>query len=150
MLAEVVALALATGRRIVDPLAAEAGCRDRGVGRDQWFAAARALEDAGLVALQTAPPSQVVLLAATNIGILHHLEATNFDLDGTRQRLAGVLQKTELNRPVDLAEGADAPALLVECLLDGWVDQRLVVYSLAPGRRFRIHQFRLDARPGSP
>lgn len=146
VLAEVVEGALGTGRRIVDPVAVEAGCRDRGVDHDQWFVAVGALKARGLVAAQTAPPSQVVLVAATNPGILHHLEAIGYDLAAARHRLAAAVLAAQLNQPLALADAVHQPALLVECLLDGWVDQRLVVYSPAPGRRFRVHQVNLDPR----
>ncbi len=139
VLAVLAELALSTGRRIVDPLAAEAACLERGVGHDQWFSTVLALKADGSIALKTAPPSQVVLLAATNAGILRHLETAGADLGAVRQRLKSRLQQAPRNEPLDLAAEVDAPALLVECLLDGWVDQRLLVYSAAPGRRFRIH-----------
>ena len=146
VLAEVVDLALRTGRRIVDPVTAEAGCLERGVSHDEWFAAAISLESLGLVALQTAPPSQVVLLAATNPGILRHLQATGFDLERAKERLARAVCAAEPNQPFPLAEAVDQPALLVECLLEGWVDERLLVFSKAPGRRFRIHRVDFDRR----
>ncbi|MDQ3980994.1 MAG: hypothetical protein M3314_15845 [Actinomycetota bacterium] len=139
VLGEVVERALASGRRIVDPIAAEAGCLERGVGHDQWFSAVAALGARGLIASQTATPSQVVLLAATNQGILRHLDWSDFDLDGARERLVSALRAAELNRPLPLADVIGQPPLLVECLLDEWVTQRRVRYSPAPGRRFRIH-----------
>ena len=144
VLAEVVERALATGRRIVDPVSAEAECLERGVGHDEWFAAVAALTARGLLASQTAAPSQVVLLAASNQGILHHLETSGFDLAGAQHRLAAALVAVDRNRPVGLADRVAEPALLVECLLDQWVSERRVRYSLAPGRRIRIHWLNLD------
>lgn len=145
VLAEVVERALNTGRRIVDPLQAEAACLPRGVSHDDWFAAVATLKGQGLVALQTAPPSQVVLLAATNAGILRHLEVAGFDLERAKERLARAVRAAEPNCPEALADVVGQPALLVECLLDAWVDERLVVYSPAPGRRFRIHRVNFEA-----
>lgn len=145
VLAVVMELALATGRRIVDPLDAEAACAGAGIGHDQWFAAVAELRAQGLVALQTAPPSQVVLLAATTAGIFRHLRATRPDLEAVRRRLADLVSEVERNRAVALADMLGEPPLLVECLLDIWVTQRRLVYSAAPGRRFRIHRVMLDA-----
>ena len=147
VLAVVVDLALVTGRRIVDPVVAERACLTAGVGHDAWFAAVADLRRRGRVALQTAPPSQVVLLAATTSGILAHVGATRADLDAVRQRLAQRVREAEPNRAFPLAELMGEPPLLVECLLDTWVNERRLVYSSAPDRTFRIHRVMLDHPP---
>jgi hypothetical protein len=150
VLAVVVERALETGRRILDPLAAEAACAERGVDHDAWFAAVGALRRRGVVALQTAPPSQVVLLAATNSGVLAHARSTRPDLGAVVDRLGEAVRAVPTNHAVGLAEMVGEPALLVECLLDSWVTEGRIVYSLAPGRRFRIHRVLLDGSLPGP
>jgi hypothetical protein len=50
---------------------------------------------------------------------------------------------------VPLAAQVGEPPLLVECLLDAMVNQRRLVYSKAPGRRFRVHRVVGDRSPGA-
>lgn len=147
-LAEVVRLALGTGRRIVDPVAVEAACADRGVGHDQWFAAMAALAEGGLVRMRTAPPSQVVLLSVLDAGLLAYLTGAGVDLADVERRLWHAVVAAPPREAVALHDLVAEPALLVETLLDRWVLERRVVYSKAPGRRFRIHRVLTPPAPG--
>jgi len=140
VLAAVAAIALATGTRMVEPAAAERAAAARGVGHDRWFAAAVDLKGRDLIALQTAEPSHVVLLAVTNAGLQRHLAATCTDLADVRRRVEAAAVAAAGQGAVDLADALGEPPLLVECLLDHLVNRRRLVYSKAPGRRFRIHK----------
>ncbi|MCA1675335.1 MAG: hypothetical protein LC799_25155 [Actinobacteria bacterium] len=137
VLAQAAELALHTGRRIVDPDAVEAACD---LDHDTWFAAILALWKAGLLELSVPEPTQVALLAITNPGILHHVQTARPDLETVLDRLRTAAVRAEPNAAVPLAEWVGEPPLLVECLLDVWVAERQIVYSKAPGRRFRIHR----------
>ena len=134
------ALALATGTRMLDPSVVEERCSARGIGHDDWFAALVDLRRQDLIALQTAEPSLVVLAAMTNAGLQRHLGRTRPELDEVTGRLATVVVEAEGQGPTDLAQAVSEPALLVECVLDGWVNEGQLVYSKAPNRRFRIHR----------
>jgi hypothetical protein len=87
-----------------------------------------------------ADPSTVVLLAITNAGLEAHIDDARPDLASVEAQLAAAVRTAEGAGPVSLAEELGEPALLVECLLDRWVSERRIVYSKAPGRRFRIHR----------
>lgn len=149
VLAEAARIALGTGTRMVDPRAHELACADAGIGHDDWFAALRALRAEHLVALQTFEPSNVLLLAVTNAGLQRHLRASRPDLSAVRARLAAAVVEAMGIGPVALADIVGEPPLLVECVLDGWVNQRRVVYSKAPGRRFRVHKLGPEPLPGA-
>ncbi len=149
VLAEAAALALATGTRMVDPRAHELACAEAGVGHEQWYAALGALRAADLIALQTFEPSGVLLLAVTNAGLHRHLRATRHDLGAIKRRLAAAVIDAAGRGATPLADVVGEPALLVECLLDQWVGQRKVVYSKAPGRRFRVHKLGPAPLPGA-
>lgn len=138
------ALALATGTHMLDPPVLEEGCAARGIDHDGWFAALVDLRRRDLIALQTAEPSFVVLAAMTNAGLQRHLRRTRPDLDQVKRRLAAVVVKAEGQGLTDLAQAVSEPALLVECVLDRWVNDGRLVYSKAPGRRFRIHRLLSD------
>jgi hypothetical protein len=56
------------------------------------------------------------------------------------ERLAEAATSAAGQGPVPLADQLGEPALLVEVLLEQWAHERRVVYSKAPGRRFRIHK----------
>ena len=140
VLAEAAKLALASGVRMVDPGAHELACAEVGVGHDEWFAALGRLRAEGLIQLATGEGSSVSLIALTNAGLLRHLAASRPDLGDLDRRLAAAAAEAVGVGPVDLAGNVGEPALLVECLLDRWVIERRVVYSAAPGRRFRIHK----------
>lgn len=149
MLAEAARLALATGTRMVDPSAHELACAEAGVGHDDWFAALLALKGDGMVQLATGEASCVSLVALTNAGLERHLQATRHDLSEVNRRLAAAVIDARGQGPTDLAGAIGEPPLLVECLLDGWVKQRRIVYSAAPGRRFRIHKLGPVPLPGA-
>lgn len=148
-LGEAAALALATGRRIVDPGALEAACARRGLDHDTWFAAMNELLDRGLVQMRTAPPSQVQLLSLRDEGLLAHLGASGVDLGGVEDRLWAAVTAAPPGEAVALHDQIAQPALLVEALLDRWVAQRRLVYSKATGRRFRVYRVLPGAGPGS-
>ncbi|MFN2506340.1 MAG: hypothetical protein ABR540_19355, partial [Acidimicrobiales bacterium] len=79
VLGDAVGLALSTGRRIVDPVAVERAAAGAGLDHGGWFAAVLTLWEAGFVELAVPEPAQVALLAVTNRGILHHVQATRPD-----------------------------------------------------------------------
>lgn len=133
-------LALARGVRMLEPAATELAAAERGVDHDRWFAAAVELKRQDLIALQTAEPSHVVLLAITNAGLQRHLKATRPDLPAVRRRVAQAAAAAAGLPAVALDEQVGEPPLLVECLLDHLVNQHRLTYSKAPGRRFRIHR----------
>ncbi|MGH9225334.1 MAG: hypothetical protein ACRD2W_16480 [Acidimicrobiales bacterium] len=135
-----VELALSTGTRMVEPPAIEAAAAAEGIGHDRLFAALVELRGRELVQLATAEPSQVVLLAVTNAGLRAHLRATRQDLADIEQRLARAAAAAAGQGAVSLAEEVGEAPLLVECLLDDLVSKRRLIYSKAPGRRFRIHR----------
>lgn len=135
LLAAAAELALRTGTRVVEPwllLAAFPG--------DDIVAAAVELRERGLIQLALGDGPAVVLLALTNAGVLHHLVATRPDLADVRARLAAATTLAAGRGPVDLAGAAGEPRLLVECLLDSWVADRLLTYSPAPGGLLRVHR----------
>jgi hypothetical protein len=125
---------------MIDPLALEVACGRKGVDQDAVFAGLLDLRRRGLVQLQAAEPSVVVLLAITDRGVLDHLERSGCDLASRRERLAEAATSAAGQGPVPLADQLGEPALLVEVLLEQWAHERRVVYSKAPGRRFRIHK----------
>lgn len=131
--------ALVSGTRMLEPVTVERACAEQGIGREAWLSALIALRDQQLVQL-AAEPAGVALLAITNAGLLRHLERIRPDLSGVRARLAAAVTEAEGRGAVPLSESVGEPALLVECLLDDWVAARRLVYSQAPGRRFRVHR----------
>lgn len=140
VLAEAAALALATGRRIVDAAPLEAACLARGIGHDGWFASMERLMGQGLLRMRTSPPSAVQLISVSERGLIAHLEASRPDLGAVEERLWAVVKDAPAREPLAFHEMLGEPALLVETLLDRWVSRRRVVYSKAPGRRFRIYR----------
>ena len=151
-LAAAASCALARGTRMLEPAEVEAACAAQGVGHHDYVSALRALKQHGLVALQVVEPSAVVLLAVTNDGLQRHVEATRPDLADVERRLWDAVEAAlEQGRgPTPLAEQVGEPALLVEWVLDRWVSERRLVYSKAPGRRFRVHKVLLPgARPAA-
>ena len=140
VLAVAAELALATGTRMVEPAALAAEAAARGLDHDRLFEAAAGLRDRQLIQLATAEPSQIVLVALTNAGLLHHLAVTRPDLPAVEPRVIAAATAAAGQGPQPLADQLGEPSLLVECLLDGLVSERRLVYSKAPGRRFRIHR----------
>ncbi|HVM15508.1 MAG TPA: hypothetical protein VM287_14430 [Egibacteraceae bacterium] len=139
-LALAVELALARGTRMVEPVALEEAAAADGIDHDGCVALLRALRDGGLLQLALSPSRQVVLVALTDAGVLRWAEEARPDLVGVRSRLAAAAAAAVGQGPVDLAATVGEPPLLVECVLDQWVRERRVVYSKAPGRRFRVHR----------
>ena len=145
VLAVAAELALATGTRMVEPADLEhRAATEHGLDHDRLFAALVDLRTRHLVQLASAEPSQVVLVALTNAGLLHHLRATRSDLDGVEARLLQAAAEAAGQGAVPLADQLGEPPLLVECILDALVNRRRVLYSTAPGRRFRIHRVQRD------
>lgn len=140
VLAVAVELALARGSRMVEPAAGEHAAAERGIDHDRWFAALVELRGRELVQLASADPSQVVLLALTNAGLVRYLEARRPDLAEVRRRVRDAAVAAAGRGPLSLAEDLGEPHLLVECLLDELVSQRRITYSKAPGRRFHVHR----------
>ena len=140
-------LALATGTRMVEPAAIERAAADRHIAHERLFAGLVELRGHGLVQLAAAEPSQIVLVAMTDAGLRRHLEATRPDLAEVEARLATAATGAAGQGPVPLADELGEPPLLVELLLDAMVNQRRLVYSKAPGRRFRIHRVTASAPP---
>ena len=134
-------LALAGGTRMVDPPALEERCGAAGIDHVACLSALLDLNGKGLLQLATARSSQIVLVALTDAGVLRHAEEVRPDFDEVRARVATAARAAVGRGAVDLATEVGEPALLVECLLDRWVRERKVVYSKAPGRRFRIHRY---------
>lgn len=140
VLGEAVTIALATGRRIVDPGPLQEACAARGIDHDAWYAAMEALAAMRLLRMRTMPPSQVQLLSTLDAGVFHHLAATRPEMPQVEAAVWRAVTDAPLAEAVALHEHVGEPALLVEMLLDRWVMERRVVYSKAPGRRFRIHR----------
>ncbi|MFP5318941.1 MAG: hypothetical protein ACLGI2_11700 [Acidimicrobiia bacterium] len=134
-------LALATGTRMVEPAALEAGCARRGIDHDDCYAALVRLREDGLLQLAASPSTQIVLVALTDAGVLRYAAEVRPDMDQVRAQIASAAAAAVGRGAVDLAAEVGEPPLLVECVLDQWVRERRVVYSKAPGRRFRIHRF---------
>lgn len=134
------AQALARGTRMLEPHEVAAACAAQGVDHHVYVSALRALKQDDLVALQVAEPSTIVLLAVTNKGLGRHLRTTRPDLPDVARRLWQVVADAAGQGPQPLDEQVGEPALLVEWLLDRWVNERRLLYSKAPGRRFRIHR----------
>jgi hypothetical protein len=141
-------LALARGTRMVEPAAGELAAAERGLDHDRWFTALVELRRTGLIQLASAEPSQVVLVALTNAGLVRHIEATRPDLTRVRHAVAQAAAAAAGQGAVPLADQLHEPPLLVEYLLDELVNQRRLTYSTAPGRRFRIHKV-VRATPGT-
>ena len=123
---------------MVEPLELEEAC---GLDHDGCIAALVALRDAGSLQLALSPSSQIVLVAMTDAGVLRYSEEARADFDAVRRRVAEAAAAAVGRGGVDLAVQVDEPALLVECVLDQLVRERRVVYSKAPGRKFRVHRF---------
>jgi hypothetical protein len=141
-------LALRRGTRMLEPAEVEAACAAAGVGHDAFVSAVQALKRDELIAVQIAEPSVVVLAAITDKGLARHLRATRPDLAEFERRLWDKVEQAVEQGPTPLAEEVGEPALLVEWMLDRWVTERRLVYSKAPGRRFRIHKV-LRPLPGA-
>ena len=134
---------------MVDPGAHELLCAEAGVGRDDWLAGLHQLRADGLIQLAAGEPGMVSLISVNNATLLDYLQASQPDLPGVERRLGKAVMAAAGQGPVDLAAAVDEPPLLVECLLDTWVSQRSLVYSKAPGRRFRVHRATLPDLPGT-
>ena len=141
VLAVAAELALARGTRMVEPWALEERCLAQGVDYLSLVSALIGLNGERLLQLALAPSSQIVLVALTDAGILRYADQARPDLENVRERIASAASAAVGEGPVDLATEVGEPPLLVECILDQWVRERRVVYSKAPGRRFRIHRF---------
>lgn len=133
-------LALARGTRMVEPWSLEDACRADGIGHVEVLSALMAANAEGLVQLAVARSTQIVLVALTDAGVLRHAESSRPDMEAVRDRIATAARGAVGRGAVDLAAEVGEPSLLVECVLDQWVRERRVVYSKAPGRRFRIHR----------
>lgn len=133
-------LALAQGTRIVDPFELESRCEAVGIDHVALVSALLELNGQGLLQLALARTSQIVLVALTDVGVLRYAEEARADVEDVRRRIADAARRAAGHGAVDLAAEVGEPALLVECVLDQWVRERRVVYSKAPGRRFRIHR----------
>lgn len=134
-------LALATGRRLVEPADLQGACVAAGLAQPAWFESLLALRDRGLAQV-AAGSDQVVLVAATGAGILAYLDGSRPDLDDLKEKVWAAAVAAPAGQAVALHEQVGEPALLVEALLDLWVTERRLVYSRAVGGRFRIHRAR--------
>jgi hypothetical protein len=133
-------LALAGGRRIVEPAVVAVACEGAGLPVDRWLPDLLALHDRGLVQARTSDGGHLLLLAVTDAGLLDHLARTRPDLDDVRARLWAAVVAAPPGAAVALQDGVGEPPLLVEVLLDDWVRRRRLIYAKATGRRFRVHR----------
>jgi len=137
--------AVARGHRLLDPRALEEAAAAEGVGHDRFLAAVLALAGERMVNVHTFASSLITLLRLTEDGFRHVLTTTRGDLDAVRRRLLDTLRAEAASESpgwtVDLAGVLGEPRLVVEVLLDELRDQGRLVFTNAPGGRFRIHRF---------